>query len=86
MRFPHLEGHLRYVNHIYFKIITRLINDVTVYLITRKEMLPELCDLIPQIEFLLSKNTKMEVLKRSLEIDCILSKREKKKCAHKVSP
>lgn len=82
MRFPHLEGHLRYVNHIYFKIITRLINDVTVYLITRKEMLPELCDLIPQIEFLLSKNTKMEVLKRSLEIDCILSKREKKKCAH----
>lgn len=45
-------------------------------------MLPELCDLIPQIEFVLSK----EVLKTSIEINCIVSKREKKKYAQKLSP
>jgi len=48
-------------------------------------MLPELCDLIPQIEFVLSKIITKEVLKRSIEIDCILSKRKKKKYAYKVS-
>lgn len=35
-------------------------------------MLPELCDLIPQIEFVLSKIITKEVLKRSIEEEICL--------------